>query len=207
MNPWKRFRDEFEALMKKEDGIVQPGLGPDPCYAYVTIPDSGEFGGWVAGSTEGLRVGFELLATEAGIALGPPSGVLPKTYWLYRLFADLRTNESSFIRIDNNTGGFIERLFEASAIYCARLEQESLEKSAMPCENAVAVAAEPPRRGYRLEVRQWMEREGVPTLDLAAKHLHISLSALKSIMSERGKRRYAQAVLTRILENIRYKGE
>jgi len=69
-------------------------------------------------------------------------------------------------------------------------------------------AAEPARRcGYRAEVRAWMKREGVLTLDPAAKRLAISLSALKSIMSVRGKRRYSQTTLNRILEIIGPKGE
>ena len=63
------------------------------------------------------------------------------------------------------------------------------------------------RRGYRTEVREWMMREEVRTLAQAAKRLGISLSALKSIMSVRGKPRYSEATLNRILEIIVHKGE
>jgi hypothetical protein len=101
----------------------------------------------------------------------------------------------------------IERLFEACALYCARLDRRFLEKAVMPCESTAAVAEVKPRRGYRTEVRQWMELEGLGTLDIAARRLHISVSTLKSIMSDRGKRRHGDAVLTRILGSIGYKGE
>jgi hypothetical protein len=65
-----------------------------------------------------------------------------------------------------------------------------------------AVTASGRRRGYRKEVRQWLTHEGLRTLPEAAKELGISLSVLKSISSDRGKRRYSEATLTRVLEII-----
>lgn len=62
--------------------------------------------------------------------------------------------------------------------------------------------AEKKRSGYRSEVRKWMARENLTTLAEAAKRLGISLSALKSIMSDQGKRRYSEETLSRILAII-----
>ncbi len=62
------------------------------------------------------------------------------------------------------------------------------------------VVAEPERKqGYRAEVRQWMAREEVKTVAAAARRLGICQSTLKSIMSARGKRRYSEETLHRVL--------
>jgi hypothetical protein len=127
--------------MEEEDSIVQQRVPRDCCYAYFTYREPGEFDFWIESSTtESLQAGFELLATEAGIALDLPAGTLPLTYWLHSLFLDLRANNSSFIRIYNDTGGFIDRVFEASANYCARLDRRTLEKAAMSYEDGEGVA-------------------------------------------------------------------
>lgn len=128
--PVDKFHNQFEALMEEEDRIVQQRASPRDCchaYAYIT-EDSGEFGCWVLGSTsESLQARFELLATKSGLALGSPLGTLPLQYWLHRLFLDLRANDSNHTRTYNGTAGFIVRLFEASANYCARLDRRVLE--------------------------------------------------------------------------------
>jgi hypothetical protein len=140
MDPWKRFHNEFMALMEEEDRIVrQRDLG-DWFQGHVIYGESGEFGSWslANSATESLQARFELLATEAGIALGSPPGTLPRVYWLHRLFADLRANNSQHIRIydiANGTGGIIERLLEASATFCSRLDRRSLEKAVMSFED------------------------------------------------------------------------
>ncbi|HEV1287605.1 MAG TPA: hypothetical protein VNU44_19940 [Bryobacteraceae bacterium] len=208
---------EFNELMEEENRIVQQRGLSDRCYAYVTGLESGTRDGWLESiTTESLQVRFEGLATEAGIALGSPPGTLPLKYWLHRLFLDLRANNSPLIRIHNDTGGFIEHLFEASAIYCARLDRRSLEKTVMPGEDSSvkqgvaspdAIAEPERRRGYRTEVRQWMALEGLRTIEAAARHLGISHSSLKSIMSDRGKCRYGEERLSRVLGRIGYKGE
>jgi len=141
MNPWKRFQSEFEALRAEEDRIVQERGLRDWFHGDVIYGESGEFGSWsLAGSaTESLQARFELLATEAGIALGSPAGTLPHVYWLHRLFVDLRANKSRHIRIydtDNDIAGIIECLLEVSATYCARLNRQSLENAAMSPEDA-----------------------------------------------------------------------
>jgi hypothetical protein len=208
------FHDEFRALMEEETRIVQQRGLKDWSYAYFTVRESGEFDVWLLGTTESLEARWKLLATKAGRALGAPR-VLPWTYWLHRLFMYLRANESDFVRMYSDTNGFIERLFEASVIFCARLERSSLEKNyagrggrSLGTEGRTSASiAETERRGYRTEVREWMAREGVATLEFAAKRLHISVSALKSVMSKRGKCRYGEATLAQILGTIGYKGE
>jgi len=209
MNPLKRLRKKFHALRDDEDRIVREGVPRDCCNAYVSYRESGEINCWVESfATEGQRAEFKLLATKAGIALGAPYGTSPREYFLKCLFVDGRANKSEYIHVYSDEVATIERVFDASATFCARLECQSLEKSVMPSENAAeGVAARRPRRGYRTEVRQWMVHQGIPTLAAAAKRLGMSLSALKSIMSERGKPRYGDAALTRILGSIGYKGE
>jgi hypothetical protein len=124
-NPWKRLREGFIALMKKEQRILRLGGAKDCCYAYI----AGD-GGWVEGSpTERVQSQFELLATEAGLALGCPSRTLPLTKWIQSLYHDLRANGSKFIHISNDSAAFIESLSEASAIYCARLDRRWIEKT------------------------------------------------------------------------------
>jgi hypothetical protein len=209
MNPWKSFRNEFRALMEEEDLAVKRRVPQGCCYAYITFRESAEFSCWVeSNATESLQARFKLLATEAGIALGSPPATAPFLYWMQHLFLGLRANKSAHVHIYSDTVAIVDRLIEASAIYCTWLDQQLLEKSLMPCENAAEAIAEPrPRRGYRTEVRQWMALQGVSTVEMAAKRLSISHSTLKSIMSGRGKRRYGDAALTRVLGSIGYKGE
>ena len=63
--------------------------------------------------------------------------------------------------------------------------------------------AESKRQGYRKEVQAWMKRKQIAKLDDAAKRLALSKSALKSIMSSRGKLRCGADTLGRILKEIR----
>jgi hypothetical protein len=217
MAPWKKLHHEFNELMEEENRIIQQRGLSDWCYAHVTGLESGAFDYLIESiTTESLLVRFEGFATEAGIGLGSPPGTLPLAYWLHRLFLDLRANNSPLIGIHNDNGGFIEHLFEASAIYCARLDRRLLEKTVMPCDDSSlkqglgspgAVAGSERRRGYRKEVRQWMILQGLRNIEAAARSLGISQSALKSIMSDRGQCRYGQEVLSRILGRIGYKGE
>jgi len=109
----------------------------DSCHAFVIFQEPGEFDGWIESSaTESLQARFEWLATKAGIALGSPLGMLPQTFWLQSLFLDLRANRSSHVQVYGETIGIIERLLEASAIYCARLDRRSLEEATLCSEDS-----------------------------------------------------------------------
>ena len=130
MNPLKKFHSEFKALMEEEDRIVQQRGAGNYCFAYV-IDQSGAFDGWVEGSTtDRLRAQFELLAAEAGVALGAPPGTAAHKFFLHSLLMGLRAAGSSHVRMYSDTVGVIERLFEASANYCARLARLSIESAA-----------------------------------------------------------------------------
>jgi len=139
MDPWKRLHNEFKALMEVEDRSVRERELRDRFHGHVMYGESGKFGSWtLAGSpTESLQARFELLATEAGIALSSPPGTSPLDYWLHRLFVDLREIKSQHLQIyetSDGEGGFIERLFEASVTYCIRLDRRWLENTAMCSE-------------------------------------------------------------------------
>jgi len=115
MNPWKKIYNEFKALMDEENQIVQQLGSQDCCYAYVTDQGPGKFNAWVENvASESLRARLEWRATEAGIALGSPPGVLPQIYWFHNVFLDLRANNSALLRAYSETGCFIDRLLEAS---------------------------------------------------------------------------------------------
>jgi hypothetical protein len=72
---------------------------------------------------------------------------------------------------------------------------ESLRKQVSP-------QAEPTRRGYRKEVTAWMKRKTITSQSEAARELGISIDVLKSIMSDRGRARYGEGTLERVLETI-----
>jgi hypothetical protein len=148
MDLWKRFYNDFKALMEEEDRIVRQRELRDWFHVDVIYEESGEFGSWsfASSATESLKARFELLATEAGIALGSPPETSPYIYWLHRLFIDLRANNSQHLRIYNDAGGTIERLLEASATYCVRLNRQSLD-------NAVASNTDEEGAGERSEGR------------------------------------------------------
>jgi hypothetical protein len=111
----------------------------------------------------------------------------------------------------------VQRQFEQSpqwAHYEDLLLEVAEAQSVVGAPDSSGVAADPEaiagaerKRGYRTEVRKWMELKGLKTLELAAKDLGVSLSALKSIMSDQGKRRCSEATLRRVLGITGYKGE
>jgi hypothetical protein len=185
MNPWKRFYDDFSALMEEEDRIVRQRGLRGWFYGTVIYGESEEFGLWsfASSATESLQARFELLAAEAGIALGSPAGTPPHFYWLDRLFVDLRANHSQYIRIYSEAGGFIERLFENSATYCARLNRQSLEM--------VMVSSE----SLSLEPGPANQRAGINARAVA--------DAGEESVRERSERRYA--VVTPILATKKWK--
>jgi hypothetical protein len=156
MNPWKKIYNDFKALLDEEDRIVRQRVPQELSYAYVTNAESGEVDCWVQSMpTEVLLAGFELVAAEAGRALGAPPGTPAQKFWLHHIFLDLRTNNSDHIHIYSNTVGTIERLLEASAIYCLRLDRQALDGAVIPSESAADFIATPlpeagiPSRGKR----------------------------------------------------------
>jgi hypothetical protein len=70
---------------------------------------------------------------------------------------------------------------------------------------AAAPSSAPARIGYRSHLKSWMKAKKLTSVRVAAKHLAISESTLKSIMSDKGDIRYGPDVLARILKDTGYK--
>jgi hypothetical protein len=66
-------------------------------------------------------------------------------------------------------------------------------------------SARPARRGYRKEVRVWMQKNEIDSVKVAAHRLGVSDSVLKSIMATKGKVRYGHGTLQSVLEQIGFK--
>jgi hypothetical protein len=199
----RELSEDFKALQIEEHRTIQELQAKDFLYAHFSIQKSGESSSWwLAGvTTEKTRAEFEMLATEGGIAFGSPAGTSPQDHLLHGLFLDLRATDSNHLRMFSDHGGIVERLCEAAATYCIRMDRRSLEETVTP------IAPPQLRRGYRADVRHWMAFEGIGTVEAAAKRLGLSLSALKSIMSNRGTCRYGNPTLSRVLGRIGYKGD
>jgi hypothetical protein len=60
----------------------------------------------------------------------------------------------------------------------------------------------PTRRGYRAEVRAWMQHHEVPSVREAAKRLAVGYDILKNIMSDQGDVRYSEVTLKDVLTKI-----
>jgi hypothetical protein len=130
---WRSLRSEFKALAS-EELVLDPGNRRDRWlrayvdYKYVKC----DFGTWhiSSGPNEDFRASFETLATRTGVSLGSPQGADPLEFWLHHLFLDLLKHKSDqLFAAKENEGGIILRVCEASATYCARLEQQALKAS------------------------------------------------------------------------------
>jgi len=98
----------------------------------------------------------------------------------------------------------VRRLLRVSALCCSWLNgHKDLQNGAAPGHQRRKPPA--PRRGYRSEIRQWMDRRNLRNNAQAARELTVSVSLLKSIMSAKGKKRYSDETLKRVLEKIRIK--
>jgi len=91
--------------------------------------------------------------------------------------------------------------FEASAEW--REYQDAL--LGMEASEETTAGATGKERGYRAEIQAWMASMQLENLDQASRRLGLSKSALKSIMSTKGKPRYSQETLKRVLTEIGYR--
>jgi len=114
--------------------------------------------------------------------------------------------------------GVIEHVFESSAGLCQDLAARAFEAEKVaqtretirraqelgpPIKPISSVAQQDhPRRGYRTEVRKWMNDEQLESIPDAAKRLQVGYDVLKSIMSNRGKKRYGDETLRDVLKKI-----
>jgi hypothetical protein len=60
-----------------------------------------------------------------------------------------------------------------------------------------------PIRGHRAQVRDWMKKNGITSVSVAARRLAVSESTLKSIMTDRGRVRHSRETLERVLAQIK----
>jgi len=58
------------------------------------------------------------------------------------------------------------------------------------------------RRGYKAEIRRWMKDNKVANLEIARRRLGVGLSTLKSIMTDKGEKRYSDETLRNVLRKI-----
>ena len=97
--------------------------------------------------------------------------------------------------------GMIEHVFESSARFCEDLAARAFESEAAAAEgNSPKTNA--PRLGHRAQIRRYMNANGLTTNQMAAQHLGVSVDTLKSIMSSKGKRRFSQGTLDRVLAKV-----
>ncbi|HWB83882.1 MAG TPA: hypothetical protein VG675_07060 [Bryobacteraceae bacterium] len=99
----------------------------------------------------------------------------------------------SFAQVQFSGSSDLERTLAARVIHWTRESYQRL----------IPTAQSPDRRGYRTEVKAWMDREKLGTISEAARALGISESTLKSIMSDRGEPRYGAETLNSVLAKIR----
>jgi hypothetical protein len=94
----------------------------------------GEMKEWLlrTGTNESFHARLTLLVTQAGAKLGTPQGSTKLNYWLYRLYLELQGCRSKLLFApiqENPKCVLIVSVCEASANFCARLEQEAVESS------------------------------------------------------------------------------
>jgi hypothetical protein len=126
---WRSFHDRFKALAEEEITLAPQNSGDRWLRAYVDYKDRTKtFGEWNLSESihENFRERFEVEATRAGIVLGSDLTGEPLTLWLHNLFFDLLQHKSKLLFAATEEGGVIVRVCEASAIYCARLEKQTL---------------------------------------------------------------------------------
>jgi hypothetical protein len=126
---WRSLHDEFRALAEEELVLAPRNTGDRWLRAYVDYKGkNAACGQWhlSEGVSEDFRQRFEVSSTRAGIALGSALVGEPSDVWLHYVFSDLLTHNSKLLFAANDDGGTIVRACEASAIYCARLERQSL---------------------------------------------------------------------------------
>ena len=81
----------------------------------------------------------------------------------------------------------------------------ALRRAAQMVDDLIQPGPAAARRGYRIEIQKWMKSKGLKTTEEAARSLGVGLFTLKSIMSEKGKKRYGDATLTAVLKKIGHK--
>jgi len=136
---WQRISSDFAKLADEEKGTSKHPLS---VMATQEANHPTDLATWSIHNShsENFTARFELLASQAGKALGPlPSGAAPFQYWLHRLYQHLREERSRHTHCQvytsrNDTGDqisvecpLIEIACEASSTFCLRLQKRALE--------------------------------------------------------------------------------
>jgi len=136
----EEFYQAFKAMSDEEVEIALRNQGERLLRAYVDYEDSNvkygncQFGG---GITETFKARFEVFAMSAGRKLsagnldGPPVKV-----WLYHLFHNLVESKSDLLFAPSETGAIINRVCEASALVCLRLQAKGFDEETLRLENS-----------------------------------------------------------------------
>jgi hypothetical protein len=135
LNPlvWERLRSDFIAMAREEKEIVRARsrdlyLRADVNYV---IDPKAKYGCWHLHGAfdEDFKAKFELAATVAGRALGPPSGITPYLFWLHNVSLDLMKNNGrdQLFAWQKGKSWSIKRPTVASGTYCARLAKLARE--------------------------------------------------------------------------------
>ncbi len=130
-----------------EEEKQQPALGFRRMYAHADYSGPHEYGMWSFGGvpSEKILAYYKVHATQAALVVGIPRNAEPLDYWMHRLFAYLKSAGSSHLNIyDAHGGGVIERVIEASVLYCVELHREALER---PDDKSRAEMTTPRKRG------------------------------------------------------------
>jgi hypothetical protein len=84
----------------------------------------------------------------------------------------------------------------------AKLAEWKARRPAPKADEAAQAGPQATRRGYKREVRAYMEKKGLSTIPEAAQALAVGVDTLKSIMTSRGKKRYSDGTLQGVLKKI-----
>lgn len=127
---WASFYAAFESLRKEE---ISASLD-DKQDRRISASSMGEMKEWLlkTGVNESFHARLTLLVTQAGDKLGTPQGSTKLNYWLYRLYLELQGRRSKLLFApiqEDPKCMLIVSVCEASANFCARLEQETVESS------------------------------------------------------------------------------
>jgi hypothetical protein len=127
---WRELHSEFKVLAA-EELRKDPGNKYDRWLRALVSGDEAadRFCSLDGGVDEGFVARFEALATRAGVLLGKRFGSSKASeVWVRSLFVNLFEHKSrELFAATREKGGVIRRVCEASAIYCSRLEKESIE--------------------------------------------------------------------------------
>src|SRR5258708_23402949 len=124
---WQVLHETFMALAAEETKLTQ---GKKSLTVLGMYEGHGEYGRWsiIEDVTENLKERFNMVAAQAGKALGPPVSESARNFWLHCLYQHLREGKSVHLKVADDSGGAVERVIEASATFCAVLKTREVER-------------------------------------------------------------------------------